>query len=1033
MSIFQKSVKNPITTILVYVAIAIIGIYSLSKLAIDFLPDMGSNTIMVFTNYQGASAIDIENNVTKPLENVLNSVSDLKHINSSSRENYSVITLEFQYGINIDEATNNVRDKLDMVSAMLPDNASKPFIFKFSTQDIPIMMLAVESHESTNALYKILDNKVASTLSRINGVGTVSITGAPQREINIYCDPYKLESYGLTIEGITSVVRSENISFPLGSIDVGSETYSMRVKGEFEDASLMNDIVVGSYNNKNIYLRDVAVVCDTIQERLQEVYTNGSRGASIVIQKQTGSNSVSVAKEIKKILPDILKTLPPDIQIDTIFDTSESIIDTINSLEEAIIVILVLVVFVVMFFLGRWRATFIIAIVIPVSLIASFIYLFMTGNSLNIVSLSSLSIAIGMVVDDAIVVLENISKHIERGSKPKPAAVFATSEVSLAVIASSLVLLAVFLPLTMLGGMMGILFRQLGWVITIIIFVSTVAALTLTPMLSSLLLRNNPNRGKVFNFLFTPIEKGLNKIDDGYGKLLNWAVAKKSHLFTVVIISLLIFIGSLSLFPIIRTEFFPTKDSGQISMTLKFPVGTRMETSREFGLAYTAKLQKLYPEMVRCNFSVGIPSEDNSWGRLMENGTHQLSFNLRFTKKTQRKRGILEIADMIREDLSQYPELNTYKVTVGGGGAMGGQSGVSIEIYGYDFDVSDKYAAEIVAQMRKVKGCTEANISRSEYSPEIQIDFDRKKLEENGLSTALVSTFIQNRFSGSIASYFREDGDEYYVKVRYAPQFRQSVDAIENILIYNARGNGIRVRDLGKVVERLTPPTIERKDRERVLKVDCVVGKGAALSDIASAAFKVLDNIEKPAGISTIVAGTYKDQQESFADIALLSALILILVYIVMASQFESFVYPFVIILSVPFALTGVLIGLAVTHTALGIMAAIGTMMLVGIVVKNGIVLIDYTILCRERGMNIQEAVVAAGRSRLRPILMTTITTVLGTIPLAVGKGEGAEMWNAMGMCIAWGLSFSTLITLILIPVVYALFAKFGIWRKKNK
>jgi len=1028
MNISASSVKNPITTALVYVAVAIIGIYSLTRLAIDFLPDLGSNTILVFTSYNGASPSDIENNVTKPLENILATVSDLKHITSSSRENYSIITLEFRYGINIEQAVNDVRDKLDMVTPMLPDNVNKPFIFKFSAADMPIMMISVESKESTNALYKILDDRVASPLSRINGVGTVSISGAPTREINVYADPFKLESYGLTIEQITQIIRMENMNLPLGTIDVGTMTYSMRVQGEFMDAQLMNDIVVGSFNNRNVYLRDVAVVADTIQERLQEVFTNGKQGALLVIQKQAGANSVEICKKINALLPGFEKVLPPDVKLATIWDSSESIINTINSLQDAIVIILVLIIVVIMLFLGRWRATFIIAITIPVSLVAVFIYLLITGNTINIISLSSLSIAIAMVIDDAIVILENISKHIDRGSKPRAASVFATREVYLSVVASTLVILVVFIPLTMLQGMAGILFKQMGWIISITAVISTIVALTLTPMMAAYMLKQGDKQGKWYKKLYSPIERALDKLDIGYGKVLNWSV---NHKLIVVVGATLVFASSLMLMKIIPTEFLPTQDNARIGVNIKFPIGTRMEITRAFALDFQEELREKYPEIIRVNFNVGQPDENNTWGRLQDNGSHIISMTIRFVKKTQRNRGLEEIADEIRARLSQFPEINTFAVDAGGG--MGGGNNVTVEVYGHDFDVIDRFAAEVAERMRAIPGCTQVNISRAEYKPELQIDFDRKKLAENGLNLATVSSFIQSRFSGSIASFYREDGDEYYIRVRFAPQYRQSVDAIENIIVYNAQGMGIRVRELGTVVERLTPPTIERKDRERVVKVVGIVGAGAALSEIAAATMEILEEVEIPAGVSTVLAGTFQDQQEAFRDIISLVLLILVLVYIVMASQFESFTYPFVIMFSIPFALTGVLVGLALTNTALGLMALLGIVMLVGIVVKNGIVLIDYTILCRERGMGIKEAVVAAGHSRLRPILMTAVTTVLGMIPLALGRGEGAEMWNALGMTVAWGLSFSTLITLVLIPVLYASFAQFGAWRKGRR
>ncbi|MBQ7490506.1 MAG: efflux RND transporter permease subunit [Bacteroidales bacterium] len=1029
MSLYASSVKKPIMTALVYVAIAIIGVFSLMKLPIDLFPDFGENTIMVFTVYPGASAADVENNISKPLENVLNGLSDLKHITSTSKENYSIIYLQFEYGVDIDVATNDVRDKLDMASSALPDEANTPFLFKFGMDDFPIMMLSVQSNESTSALYKILDDKVASPLSRIGGVGTVSISGAPEREVEVYCDPYKLEAYNLTIESIAAVIAGENRNLPLGTMDIGSSTYTMRVVGEYPDAKLMNDIVVGSYNNKNVYLRDVAVVKDTLQERMQEVYNNGVRGAMIIIQKQTGANSVQISNKVLERLPEIQKNLPSDVKLGIIANTSESIVNTINNLEESILVILILVVLVVLFFLGRWRATFIVAIVIPVSLVASFIYLIVTGNSLNIISLSSISIAIGMVVDDAIVVLENVTTHIERGTKPKSAAVFATSEVSLSVIATTLVLLAVFLPLTFLKGQAGILFKQLGWIVAIVCSVSTIAALSLTPMLCSLMLKSNPNRGRFFGTIYKPVEKFLNWLDRAYGAMLSWCV---SHRIIVISTLFAVFIGSVALVKFIPTEFFPTQDMARMSVRVKLPIGTRVETSKDFAFAFVERMRKEFPEIIMMNFAVGQPDDDNAFGMMQENGTHILSFNIKLTKKTQRERSISEIADKFRSYLKEYPEIETYTVSTGGGGA-GGQSSVDIEIYGYNFDETNAFAAEIAERMRHVPGCTQVNISRDPYASEIQIEFDREKLAENGLSLTTAASYVRNRFNGYTASYYREDGEEYNIRVRYAPEFRESVENIENILVYNSSGVGVRIKDLGNVVEKMNPPTIARKDRERIVTVSCIVGKDAVLSEIVDAAKVELEQMDKPSDIDYIIGGTWEDQQEAFADMYTLMVLIVLLVYIVMAAQFESFTYPFVIMFSIPFAFTGVFIGLAVTNTALGVMALVGVLMLIGIVVKNGIVLIDYTILCRERGATVRDAVVTAGKSRLRPILMTTLTTVIGMIPLAVDKGEGAEMWNAMGMTVAWGLSVSTVVTLVLIPLLYSVFADFGERRRARK
>lgn len=1031
MSLYATAVKKPVTTALVFVAIVIFGLFSLTRLSVDLLPEIETNTIMVMTSYAGASAADIEMNVSKPLENVLNSVSDLKHITSQSRENISIITLEFDYGTDIDVATNDVRDKLDVAEPMLPDDVDNPIIFKFGTNDIPIIILSVTAEESTNALYKILDDKVSNPLARISGVGAVSISGTPAREIQVYCDPYKLEAYGVSIEGISAIIAQENRNTPGGSVDIGSNAYALRVQGEFTDAHQMDDLVIGHKDNKTIYLRDVARIEDSIEERAQETYNNGKKGGMIVIQKQSGANSVNIAKKVHQKLPKIQKSLPSDVKLGVIMDTSTNILNTIDSLKETIFITFIIVMLVVFVFLGRWRATFIIILTIPISLIASFAYLLASGNTLNIISLSSLSIAIGMVVDDAIVVLENITTHIERGSAPKQAAVHATNEVAISVIASTLTMLAVFLPLTMVTGMAGILFKQLGWIVSIIMIVSTVGALTLTPMLSSLLLRQNPKKGRLYTLFFTPIEKALDALDRGYSSFLYWAVR---HRKTVIFGATLIFAGSMLLVPTIKTEFFPTQDNAQISVHIELPVGTRQDITRKLALEIDELFRQKYPEIKTSNFTEGQADSDNTWAQLSNNGTHIIDYYINMLSVGDRERGMIEICEEMRKDLAKYPEIKTFKVIEGGQEeGMGGQNAVDIEIYGFDFGRTDAVAAELAERMRKVKGCSQVNISREDYIPEYQVDFDREKLAINGLNITTAAMALRNRINGSIASKYREDGDEYDIKVRYAPEFRQSVEDIENILVYNNAGQGIRIRDLGKVVERMTPPTIERKDRERVITVSAVVGKGAAMSDIVTAARNQLKEMDIPSDVSWQLGGTYEDQMDTFFDLTILMVLIIILVFIVMAAQFESLTDPFVIMFSIPFAFTGIILGLAITQTPLGVMALIGLIMLMGIVVKNGIVLIDYTILCRERGMGILTAVVTAGKSRLRPVLMTTLTTVLGMIPMAVGTGEGSEMWRSMGMTVAWGLSVSTLITLVIVPVVYSVFAGNGVWRRRRK
>ena len=1027
MSIYRTAVNKPVTTALIFIVFVILGCYALMNLALDNFPKIESNTIMVMCSYQGASAEDIENNVTKTLENTLNSVANLKSLTSTSKENISLLALEFEYGIDIDVATNDVRDKLDMVSNYLPDAVSTPVIFKFSADDMPIMILSAQAGQSAKALEKILDDKVATPLARVAGVGTVSVSGAPQRELQVYCDPQKLEAYGLTVTGISSILAQENRNTPSGNIDIGSDTYTLRVEKEFASAEEMLDVVLGHFNGRTVYLRDVARVQDDLEERGQEAYCDGTRGAIIIIQKQSGSNTVNTIRGVKKALKRIEPTLPSDVKISITIDNSRNIINTLNSLKETIAITFLVVMLVVFVFLGRWRATLIIVSAIPISLLASLLYLFATGETLNIISMSALSIAIGMVVDDAIVVLENVTTHIERGEKPKEAAVHGTQEVGISVIASTLTMLAVFLPLTMINGMAGVLFRQLGWIVSIIMIVSTTGALTLVPMMCSQMLRRNASHGSFYKVVFGGINRGLDAISNGYGRLIQWSV---NHRTAVVLIALAIFLGTAAVLgPNIKTEYFPKSDMGRVRVAVELPIGTGQAVTRELGAELYQRFREAIPEIRSCNYSLGQASTDNAFQSMQTTGTYKVSYNIDLGSKEDRLRSSSDISDIIRGIISEYPSVKKFQVTEGNGG-MGGAPKVELEIYGYEFETTDRIAAELADGLRESKMCSEVFISRDEYTPEYKVDFDRTKLSINGLNSTSAAAYLSACINGSVMTYFREDGEEYEIRVRLAPEFRTSTEDIENITIYNNAGKGIRIKDLGTIVETRTPPQIIRKDRERMVMVTGLAAKGAALSDVVAKSQEVIDATDIPSEVTVVVAGDYEDQQEAFGDLLTLLALIVILVYIVMAAQFESLMSPFVIMFSIPFALTGVLVGSFVSNTAISVMGMIGVIILMGIVVKNGIVLIDYTILCRERGMGITESVVTASRSRLRPILMTTLTTVLGMIPMAIGNGEGAEMWNGLGVTVAWGLSISTLITLVLIPVIYTSFAT---WQEKAK
>ena len=955
MSLYSSSVKRPVTTTLVFVALIVLGLFSLKNLPIDLFPDVDTNTIMVMTSYAGTSASDIEQNVTRPLENTLNSVEHLKHITSNSRENISIVTLEFEYGYDIDALTNDVRDKLDMVSSMLPDDANTPIIFKFSSDMIPIVLLSVQATQSMPGLYKILDENVANPLARVDGVGSVSIAGAPKREVHIYLDPLRMEAYNLSVETVAALIGAENRNIPGGTFDIGNETYPLRVQGEFSDPQQMGNIVVGmSPSGGVVHLRDVARIDDSLEERAQESYSNGQKGAMIIVQKQSGANSVQISTKIAEELPKIQKNLPSDIKLDYIVDTSDNIRNTIGSLVETVLFALLFVGIVVFVFLGRWRATVIVLVTIPISLIASFIYLYATGNSLNIVSLSALSIAIGMVVDDAIVVLENVTTHIERGSAPMQAAVNGTNEVALSVMASTLTLIAVFFPLTLVKGMTGVLFKQLGWMVTIMMVLSLICALMLTPMLCSRLLRLNVTDTTIFKKVYGPILKVLDKIDDFYAKVLDVCV---THRWITTATALGIFVASMFLMKFIGTEFFPTNDNGRLGVSLELPIGSRVDLAKDVCQRLYKEWTEKYPEIKVFNYTVGQASSDNIFASMQNNGSHIISMNITLTDADKRDRGITEIAGLMREDLKQYPELKKALVNVGGsrGGGMSGQSTLNYEIYGYDFTKTDSVAQRLKRILESVPGAADINISRSDYQPEYHVDFDREKLALYGLNLSTAASALRNRINGTTASYFREDGMEYDIKVMYDPEHRRSISDIENIMLYNTMGQGVRLKEQNR-----------------------------PMSDVIADAQPLIDKMDKPSEVSIQLSGSYEDQQDSFGDLGILGILIIMLVYMVMAGQFESFTYPAIIMTSILFAFSGIVLILLITNTNLNVMSMIGAIMLIGIVVKNGIVLIDYINLNRERGMSVRRAVITGGHSRLRPVLMTSLTTILGMVPIDV-------------------------------------------------
>ena len=768
-------------------------------------------------------------------------------------------------------------------------------------------------------------------------------------------------------------------------------------------------------------LSDVAEIRDTLEKSTMDERVNGMRGVRVMIQKQSGANTVNIVKDIEKRLPAIAASLPSDVKMQLIFEGSQEITDAIGSLSETIMYAFIFVVLVVMVFLGRWRATFIICMTIPVSLICSFIYLFATGSTLNIISLSSLSIAIGMVVDDAIVVLENITTHIERGSNPKEAAIYATNEVWLSVIATTLVVVAVFLPLTMVPGMAGIMFRELGWIVTIVVCVSTTAAISLTPMMSAFLLKidGGEHDYKGIGIVYKPIDKALQWLDEAYARGLNWVVR---HRRITVFTLMSLFVASLGLVTQVPSEFFPPTDNGRISATVKLEQNLSVEYTARIARRIDSIIYAKFPEVVLVSASAGANSSDNAFAAMQTTGSHIINYNMRLPRSGERDRSIYIISDLLRQELDRIPEVRQYTVTPGGqSGSMSGTSTVDVKVFGYDMNLTNDIANDLKARMSAIPGTRDVQLSRDDLRPEFNVVFDRDKLSYYGMNSATASQFVRNRINGMEAAKYREDGDEYDIVVRYAEPFRTSIDDIENIVLYGGSGQPVKLKEVAEVREEFAAPTIERENRQRVITVKSSLGAGVALGEVLQQVNRLVAEYPTPDGVALEVGGTVEDQGDAFSDLLTLFGLIVILVYIVMATQFESLKFPFIIMFTIPFAFTGVFLALWLTSTPLSLIALIGAIMLVGIVTKNGIVMVDYMNLLIERGSGVFDAVIAGGKSRLRPVLMTSFTTILGMVPLAIGSGEGSETWQPMGIAVIGGLTFSTILTLFIVPVLYSI------------
>ncbi|HHS12683.1 MAG TPA: efflux RND transporter permease subunit [bacterium] len=1028
MSLPELGVKRPVTTLAVFTIILILGFISLTQVGIDLMPDITLPAISITTIYPGAGPEDVEQQLTKLIEDAVVTAPNVNKVESVSMENISNVIVYLNWGTDVDQASVDIRDALGFVGPFMPRDARDPLFFKFDASAMPIMFLGLSAKESYADLYEIADREIGGALARLPGVGAASAYGGLKRRINVRVNGAALTARGLTIDQVTRMLQAANLTLPAGRVEIGRREYVIRLPGEFRTVDEISGVVIGySQRGTPIHLRDVADVEDGFAEIQRYTRMDGVPAVMMIIQKQAGANTVEVADAVWNKLEEIRPTLPGDIQIRKVFDGSTFIKQSIASLARTILWAALLIVVVVLLFLRNLRSSFIIAFVLPFSMIVAFILLYFAGYTINIMSLSSLAIAIGMVVDNGIVVFENIFRHrTEYGEAAAESAIFGSREVAMAITASTLTTVVIFVPLLFVEGIAGILFRQLGYVIMFVLAASLFTALFLTPMLSSRFLKvdsgNSGGSGKGLwsRRFYQWSERGFQAVESAYRNILGWAL---KHRKTTMAVGVGIFAVSLAASGLMKTEFFPQADESELNGTIKMPIGTSLEETNRMMFRIEEILNGTVPEkdviMTRCGTS------EAGWGAAMGEGegNHIISIQGTLVPKAERNASDVEIAHRLGEQLRELPGIASVDFAPQDPftAMFGGGKPVSVEIYGFDLDRTSDFAAQVAEVMRNIEGTTDITVSREEGKPEYWVEVDRERAAAAGLTMAQIAMTLRNNFYGNDEVTFREQGEEYAVFVRLQEKDRTSLADIGNVMLASPAGALIPLRTIATIQERVAPVQINRKNQDRTVTVGCGI-IGRALGSVAADLRRELAALDAPNGVEYVIAGSVEEQASSFRDLGLAMLLGVVLVYLVMAAQFESLVDPFVIMFAIPFAIVGVIWAMIITDTTFSINAFIGLIMLVGIVVNNGIVLVDYINLMRARGLGVEDAVLTSGQRRLRPVLMTTLTTAFGLLPLALSRAEGSESWVPLGVAVIGGLLASTLITLVFVPTLYAIF-----------
>jgi HAE1 family hydrophobic/amphiphilic exporter-1 len=999
---------------MVFLAILVLGGFSIGRIAIDLYPDITFPVIMVMTGYEGAAPLEVEKMVTEPLEKMVSTVNNIKEVSSVSSDGGSMITMSFDWGSDMDEAANDVRERISLVREGLPEGASDPIMFKLDPSLMPLMVLSLSGDRDLLELRHLADEDIRYQLEQVEGVASVDISGGKEREIQVQVDRSRLASVGLSLNRLINTLRAENLNLPGGYLESGKKEFFVRSMGEFTQVSQIENVVIANKGGVPVYLKDVAQVKDTFKEKRGEVRINGKPGIIMVIYKQSGTNTVRVANQVHEKLSQMKKSLPQDVEVDTLFDTSEFIKDSIAQLEQMAILAAIIVIIIIFLFLVNLPSSLIIFSAIPLSIMVAFILMNVTHLTLNIMTLGGLALGVGMMVDSAIVVLENIFRHRDEGRPIEEAAVAGSDEVGMAITASILTTLVVFLSLLFATGIAGIFFKHLAYTVTFALLSSLFVALTLIPVLCSKYLSiksHGEGREKI------PFSRRIfSSVEERYERALSWALG---HRKTVIIGSALILAASLPLAPRIGTRFFPEADEGMFSVNVEMPVGTKLALTDEATRKIEERLRENTPELGELLAQVGAAG--GMWG-FGGGESHKASLTAKLVDLSQRERSTREVVDSLRGKLSIGEATARFTSSDPAEQMLFGGTPISLEIKGHDLTQGKRLAQEVFDSVEKVEGVVEPEISFEEGQPELQVRIDREKASSLGLNFSQIAQTIRSANAGTVASWFREGGDEYDILVRLQAEDRKTPADLGEIFITSALGRQISLDTVARLEEGVGPVKIERKGQERVITVSGGI-KGRDLGSITRDIKEGLTSIRIPQGFSLKFGGEQEEMTESFRSLFFALILALVLVYMVMASQFESLRHPFVIMFSLPFTATGIILMLFLTGTLFTVVVYIGIIMLAGIAVNNGIVMISYINILRERGLSLSESVRLGARRRLRPILMTTFTTVFALLPMAMGFGAGAEMWAPMARTVIGGLLTSFVFTLVLVPTLYTIFA----------